>query len=378
MAYSKKRNSKNQNVILITILISLLLFVSVISVINSRKKENAENNETSDVDDNKPADTNQEDNKENEQEDVIVDEKEYSVSVTDEGEIVFYSSSGYYRYGPSIMKYEDGSMDAWFSSPGNSGSQWDWITYRHSDNGIDWSSEQIVLRPTPGSKDQCSVCDPGVIYFNDYYYLGYTATDYYNGKGSYNMAFVARSKNPDGPYEKWNGNGWGGNPEPIIFYDGAPDNWGIGEVSFVIYDEDLFIYYTYIDVASEYIGLCKADLTDDWPGTIRDKGATLYQVNHDSVEVVYDKYRNTFFAFSINYRLTEDSKLIVYESGNGKDFSEIATVKEGIDDYAHNLGVAKSPEGWINSDEELLIGYAYGKNWGRWNTRFQHIKLSEE
>ena len=33
------------------------------------------------------------------------------------------------------------------------------------------TKEKIVLKPTPGSKDQCSVCDPGVIYFNDYYYL---------------------------------------------------------------------------------------------------------------------------------------------------------------------------------------------------------------
>ena len=191
------------------------------------------------------------------------------------------------------------------------------------------------------------------------------------------MAFVARSPYPDGPFEKWNGSGWGGDPEPIIFYDGGKDNWGIGEVSFVLDEEDLYIYYSYIDVRDTYIGLCKADPTDDWPATIRDKGAVLYQLDHDSVEIVYDENRESFFAFSINGRLLEGSKLVMYESKNGKDFHEVASVKEGIEDYAHNLGVSKSEKGWIDSSDELLIGYAYGKKWGSWDTRFQYIRFSD-
>lgn len=303
---------------------------------------------------------------------------EFDVAVQDEGEILSYSYRDHYRYGPSIMEYEDGSMDAWFSSPGNSGSQWDWLTYRHSDDGINWSEESVVLKPTPGSKDQCSVCDPGMICFNGYYYLAYTATDYYDGNGSYNMAFVARSKSPDGPFEKWNGNGWGGDPEPFIFYDGGKDNWGIGEVSFVIKDEDLFIYYSYVDIRDTYIGLYKADLTDNWPSTVREKGPVLYQLNHDSVEVVYDKETELFFLFTIDGRMLEGSKLAVYVSENGKDFDEVAMTKDGIEDYAHNLGVAKSEMGWIFSKDELLFGYAYGEKWGAWNLKLQHMKIEDK
>ena len=325
---------------------------------------------------------------EDEKEEIIQDETEtnaekeseiekYSLEVTDDGEIIFYSSTDYYRYGPSIMEHEDGTMDAWFSSPGNSGSQWDWITYRHFD-GSSWSKEKVVLKPTPDSKDQCSVCDPGVICFGDYYYMAYTATDYYEGKGTYNMAFVARSKNPDGPYEKWNGSGWGGDPQEIIFYDGWKEYWGIGEVSFVIKDEDLFVYYSYVDISEIYIGLYKADLVEDWPLTLRKKGPVLYQKDHDSVEVLYNEDRDMFYAFTIDQRLLEDSRLTVYESENGKDFTEIASIKDGIEDYAHNLGVAKDEEGHIQSSEELLIGYAYGKDWGRWNTKFQHFSLTFE
>ena len=317
---------------------------------------------------------------EEENEEVIInpeaDEREYILEAVDDGDIIFYASDDYYRYGPSIMKNEDGSYDAWFSSPGNSGSQWDWITYRHSDDGKNWSDETVVLKPTPGSKDQCSVCDPGVIYFGGYYYLAYTATDYYEGKGSYNMAFVARSKHPDGPFEKWNGSSWGGDPEPIIFYDGGKDNWGIGEVSFVILQEDLYIYYSYIDIADSYIGLYKADLIEDWPSSIRQKGPVLYRQDHDSVEVVYDEHFNTFFAFTMEGRLTEGSFLSVYESSNGKDFVKKMELKNMIEDYSHNLGVSKSPSGHIDTDKDILIGYAYGKDWGKWNTRFQRVRIS--
>ncbi len=305
-------------------------------------------------------------------------EKQLVIKIEGEGNVIFDSSSDYYRYGPSIIEYEDGSMDAWFSSPGNSGSQWDWIVYRHSDDGEEWSDEKIVLKPTPGSKDQCSVCDPAVIYFNDFYYLAYTATDYYEGKGSYNMAFVSRSRFPDGPFEKWNGNGWGGDPEPIIFYDGAKENWGIGEVSFVIYDEDLYVYYTYIDVRDSYIGLCKADLTGDWPSTLRSKGPVLYQTDHDSVEIVYDEFRNTFLAFSIDGRMMENSSLCFYTSENGKEFKEVAHAKDYIEDYANNLGVAKGPDGHQTSDKDILFGYAYGKNWGRWSLKMQKMRIEEE
>ena len=143
---------------------------------------------------------------------VADDSLNITIDTADEGKVIFRSSEGYYRYGPSIIEYEDGSYDAWFSAPGNSSTQWDWITYRHSDDGENWSKEKTVLKPTAGSADQCSVCDPGVVFFDGYYYLAYTSTDDYRHKGTNNSAFVARSKKPQGPYEKWNGKGWGGKP----------------------------------------------------------------------------------------------------------------------------------------------------------------------
>ena len=302
----------------------------------------------------------------------------YKAEIEEEGTIIYSTAnSGAHRYGPSIMKYEDGTMDAWFSSPGNNSTEWDWIRYRHYD-GENWSGERIVLRPTSGSKDRCSVCDPGVVYFNGYYYLAYTSTADSGRKGYNNSAFVARSENPDGPYEKWNGEGWGGYPEPIIKYDGDPNGWGIGEVSFVIRDDDLFIYYTYFDTNGGSTHLAKADLTENWPLTIREKGPVCPFDNNDSLDVVYCDELDSFLAFSIEYRMSEGSRLIVYESDDGKNFSSVTTRKTNIEDYAHNLGISKNTDGHISLSDDLLIGYAFGRYWGRWSTIFQKMELDVE
>ncbi len=302
----------------------------------------------------------------------------YKISIENDGDVMYnHNQNVGYSYGPSIIKNENDSYDAWFSSPGNSGSQWDWISYRHSDDGVYWTDPKIVLKPTSGSKDQCSVCDPGVIFFNDYYYLAYSSTDFYEGKGSNNSAFVARSKNPDGPFEKWNGDGWGGNPEPFIAYTDDNRGWGIGEVSFVIKNDDLYIYYTYYDIFSGYCELMKADLTDNWPSTVKYRGKVCSRTTHDSIDVVYSEESETFFAVSIDCRMTSAAKLILLESKDGKEFTDEDYQKNGIQEFAHNVGIAKTKEGHIDSDDDILIGYAFGENWGKWSTIMQRISIKQ-
>ena len=297
------------------------------------------------------------------------------IDTADEGEIYSYASQGY-RYGPSIIENEDGSYDAWFSSPGNNSSEWDWIRYIHSDDGENWSKEKIVLKPTSGSKDSCSVCDPGVIFFGGYYYLGYTSTDDYARKGYNNSAFVARSRKPEGPYEKWNGSGWGGKPQPIISYEGDPRGWGIGELSFVLLEDDLYIFYTYFDTTGGYTALAKAEACENWPETIEEEGMVLPRTTQDSIDVFYADDYKLFMAFSIENRMAEGSKIAVYASVNGRQFTYFDSCDDYIEDYAHNMGIAKDRKGHQDTDKEILTGYAYGRGWGRWNSKFQHITIS--
>lgn len=302
-------------------------------------------------------------------------EEEFRIKNSDLGYILYNASENFgYRYGPSIIENEDGSFDAWFSSPGNSNDEWDWIVYRHSYDGVHWDEESVVLRPTPDSKDSCSVCDPGVICFNGYYYLAYTSTNDYERNGYNNSIFVARSMYPDGPFEKWNGSGWGGNPEPIIAYEGDPSYWGIGEPSFVIKENELYLYYSHTDSMGSCTRLAKADLSEDWPFTIEDQCMVFKWKANDSLDVVYAEDIDRFLAFTIKYRMDTSSQLILLVSSDGKEFVEADWTKDFLEEYAHNCGVSKRENGHIVvDDDEPLIGFAYGKNWGRWATKIARI-----
>ena len=299
-----------------------------------------------------------------------------TISALDEGKIVSYSSQGY-RYGPSIIENEDGSYDVWFSAPGNNSTEWDYITYRHVDPEGNWSKEKVVLKPTPSSDDRCSVCDPGVIYFDGYYYLAYTSTKDYRLKGMNNSAFVARSKNPDGPFEKWNGKGWGGKPKAFITYEDDPHGWGIGEVSFVLLERDLYIYYTYFNTTGGYTALAKTKISENWPAQVEKRDVVIGRTTQDSFDVFYADDYKLFMAFTVENRMSEASELALYVSQNGLDFERSDSTQRLIEDYAHNMGIAKNKSGHQNSEKDILVGYAYGKRWGRWNAKFQHLNINK-
>lgn len=303
-----------------------------------------------------------------------------SFKVLDDGYNIYAPVSGRsgYRYGPSIIRNEDGSLDAWFSSPGNA-KEWDWISYQHSDDGINWSKEKIVLEPTANSMDHYSCCDPGVIYFNGYYYLGYTSTITSTNEGINNNVYVARSTNPDGPYEKWNGNGWGGKPEPIIYYDESNDRWGAGEISFVVANDTLYCYYTWDCEHGNFTKVSTAKLIDDWPNTLEYQGI-IYDKRYgqDSCDVVYLDNYDKFVSFAIAARFTNDSCVVIYESDDGINFKKSDFIHSGISMYAHNMGISKGKDGHISKDDDLLISYAYSNSAnskGKWATRIQPINL---
>lgn len=310
--------------------------------------------------------------------------KHIKVNVLDEGVDVYAPAKDTgYRYGPSLITYTDGSIDAWFASPGTDG-EWDWITYRHYDSVTKvWSNEVSVLQPTPDSMDNLSCCDPGVIYFNGYYYLGYTSTIDDTLSGVRNNVYVARSKNPDGPYDKWNGTGWGGKPQPIIYFDEDSTLFGAGEPSFVELEGKLFIYFTWrsATASGQTFGetrVATADATNEnWPLTIENKGTAIKYVNNDqdSADVKYVENYGKFIAICTNKRFTESSMLSIYESNDGITFTRSCELKTNIVYKCHNSGISGRPNGHINTDDDIYAGYAYGENWGCWGTRIHKISI---
>jgi hypothetical protein len=317
------------------------------------------------------------------------------LTVTDPGYDVYSPPSWLshdYKYGPSIINRGGGCIDAWFASPGNSSTEYDHITYMHSaDGGESWSGSKVVLCPTPDSMDRLSVCDPDVFYYDGYYYMGYTSTIDRKEKGLCNSLFLARSQNPDGPYEKWNGEGWGGNPVPVVYFDGIELGWGVGEPSFVVLDDIIYVYstkdgYSGVPERVRVTEVRTGDLKDPlWPARLSMKGYAV--VRHDisddrdyvyddsdSWDVVYLEESRKFVALSTNRRFKSDSCLLYYESDDGISFERVSEINTNVIAGCHNSGIMGDGCGHIKKGDPVLLGYAYSGSrnpgWGIWSTRF--------
>lgn len=309
------------------------------------------------------------------------EQKSPDVAISGDGYDIFQMKADTdwgYRYGCTYLYNDDGSIDAYFASPGADG-EWDWIAYRHSpDGGETWTPEKMVLNPTQGSMDFYSNCDPGVVYFNGYYYLGYTST--LNSTGACNNVFVARSQNPDGPFEKWNGSGWGGeHPQPICYYTTDYSKFGMGEPSFVELNGTLYIYYTNATPSGEYTMVATADATDEnWPATMQSHGVAV-EKKTDSLDIKYVEEWGKFVGVATGDRMGAASWLGIFESNDGIHFEMVDIVRKDTYSHLHNAGLSSRRNGHINLAEDadkLRVIYAYGSGWGTWNTRVQPITLT--
>lgn len=310
----------------------------------------------------------------------------FTMSTADSGFNIYApaeSDTGY-AYSPSIIYNADGSMDAWFSWKGDSKDgvhEWDWISYKHSeDGGNTWTDMRVVLMPTPDSQDFYSCCDPGVIFFGGYYYLGYTSCINSFEQGRTNNVFVARSVNPEGPYEKWNGNGWGGDPMPIITYNEEVTKYGAGEVSFVELDGTLYIYYTWECAEGVWLMVSTADSTrENWPETVSGMQKCCAR-STDQLDVVYVEDNGMFLALGVGKRMSDSSGIQIFESKDGITFTPGEFSSKGIAKYAHNVGVSKRSNGHIQLNDSIWIGYGFSTGrtdiWAQWATRMQKITLS--
>ncbi len=324
--------------------------------------------------------------------------KHFKLILPDEGRDIYSPAKTQkwgYRYGPTIM-VEGNVCHAWFASPGD-GCEADWFTYRRSeDGGKTWSDERMVMEPVPDSIDWFSVCDPAVIKYGEWYYMGYTSTLFANGGGVCNNAYIARSKNPDGPFERWTGKGWGetretdagilrwlGQPAPVVYFDEDWHNWGAGEPSFVIKDDILYMYYTWSskDADGNPISetrVATADITDEnWPARLTFHGTALKRLGggNDSCDMVYCEDLNKFIALSTDLRFSEDSYLAVFESDDGIHYTHVNCIKSNVGWMCHNCGISGDEHHHIKSGDTMLLSYAHGNEWGRWATRMHEYSF---
>lgn len=254
---------------------------------------------------------------------------------------------------------------------------WDQASYQTStDGGRTWSAEVMSLLPTEFTSDHYSVCDPGVAFWNGYYYIGYTSTE--NPAMTQNNVYVARGKSPLGPWEKWEGNGWGTQPVPVIHYDGDPTAFGAGEPSIVVLDNTIYFYYSWNDEGvTTRVATASAD-DPDWPGNLTLHGVAMDKsaiAGADHSDVKYRKDIGKFQAIHTASRMTEDGYIVLWQSDDGMTFKKIADIHDNVMPGIHNCGWSGDHKGHIAPGNRQYISYAYGiGTWGQWNTRWVEIE----
>lgn len=259
---------------------------------------------------------------------------------------------------------------------------WDRPTYQQSkDGGMTWTKEKDALLPTQGSRDELSACDPGVIKIGNYYYLGYTSTE--NEGGIDNHLYMARGTSPTGPWEKWNGSGWGGkNPQPIVTYTDDHSKWGCGEPSMVVKDGTLYLYYTWDNGSlSTRVQTAPAD-DENWPASLSRKQTAISKSNYpasDHCDVKYIDDIGKFVAMHTSSRMTEDAYINVWISDNGTYFKRLGKLSGPTQKGLHNLGLSGDEQGHMQLSKPQFVAYAYGLGtWGQWNTQLQPLEFPEE
>ena len=254
---------------------------------------------------------------------------------------------------------------------------WDQASYQRSlDNGSTWSEEVMSLKPTEFTSDHYSVCDPGVAYWNGYYYIGYTSTE--NTAMTQNNVHVARGKDPAGPWEKWDGEKWGSNTEPVIRYDGDPTKFGAGEPSIVVLDNTIYFYYSWNDGGiTTRVSTASAD-DPNWPGSLVYRGVAIDKsaiAGADHADVKYREDIKKFQAIHTAARMTEKSYLVIWQSDDGLKFEKIGEVRKNLMPGLHNCGWSGDGKGHIKKGARQFIAYAYGiGTWGQWKTRWAEIE----
>ena len=315
----------------------------------------------------------------------LCDKSKYiQISAVDEGFDTWQpvKDHGGYRYGPSMILNADGSLDVWSAANGP-GDITDMVTYkRYSADLKKRTKEVVAVKPTSESYDGKWTCDPGVIKFGGWYYIGYTTT--VNPGGVDNAVCVARSKDPQGPFtEKWTGTGWGVLPQPIIEYTGTPNCFGAGTPSFVLMEDTLYIYYAWADDRGTATRVSTADASDEnWPATIEYRGECIPPSNSgDSSDVKYVDEFGRFVAVYVEHAFSNEGCVTVWESFDGLTFRHSGFVAANTCKKLHNSGISGRSDGHIGKDDPVYLSYAYGgaddtSGWGNWATRLHKVTLS--
>lgn len=177
----------------------------------------------------------------------------------------FAPPKGFYNYAPSVIRLDEKSQVAYYCTNTEPYVIRDSIGFRKASlvrGKWQWGDEKIVLGPGVAGWDAVHVCDPSIVAgeFRDgantynfaLFYLGCDTTNV-----THNQVGVAFSRDPAGPWQKWELN-------PIAPYPEYDRWWGTGQPSAVSIDSRgrIVLFYTRGDGNSTRVVARELDLSD--------------------------------------------------------------------------------------------------------------------
>ncbi len=280
------------------------------------------------------------------------------------------AGSGAAVFEPCFIQYKNGNIDGWYTVTGSNTGE-TWIVHNAYDyNKKTWSAYKSVIQTESGTLDSYSVSQPSAIKVGDYYYIAYTGSsnNEEGTQGNCSGIFVARAANPEGPYQKWNGEGWGGAPRPFIYYDGPDTMQGASGASLIELDGTLYIYYTWnsADLSGNPVNeirLAKSSAADqNWPGALQTYGSVCKGKGRTSdIEVKYSEETGKMFAIGIESVSDEDSAIVCFEGNTPELLTRVSSVRSGVYNFISSIGISGSVNGHIRAQNVStpFVMYSY-------------------
>ena len=297
-----------------------------------------------------------------------------------------------------MSMYKNGSQVNWvphtrvqYSSPlefGFSG-QIKYFTASSADIKAEWSEQpdDPAVAPTTDEGDAYYAKCASVVKAGNYYYMAYQGSTTYEENYD-NSVFIARATTKDAVnWEKWNGTGWGGDPEAVVALELPEENvyFGAGEPSLVVKDGTIYLYYTYgIAVGQLDTYLMTASATDEnWPANMSDKGLVMDRsafatTAMDGASVVYAEEVNSFIAIHSVNNNEVNSYFAVWQSADGvTGWSHIGTIYSNTRVRARYPRFVTNEEGHVPASGIYLISYQFGTSQSKWQTYMSSYSFAQ-
>lgn len=262
---------------------------------------------------------------------------------------------------------------------------WDFLRYRTSKNGYNWTNPRLALTPTVTTSDQSETCacDPAIIKHGSYWYLYYTGAR----PGYQTVVYVARSKYLNGPFDRYTKRGtwerWPADPQPILYpKQTVKGSYGLGQLSVVKRGSTFHFWFNYVvdgkpqnfmhmTSSSPYSGLqsktwtaisldgkknfnnrFKADGTSDASTQATNEFNDFGEVRWNTSTSKYEMWTTSAYADSPKGK---NMYLVKYESSDGNTWKSTSQ-KIGPYNYMHNVGVSGDENGQVNG--KYIITFA--------------------